>query len=114
MKAIVIIVTILVAQNAMAFDKDSSMGDLQNALMQSNKDYNDSKKLALQEDNQRITNWNQHETTTIEITADIKAEARDYQGGMEVAPTPESKDNLAETEKQEVKTNILHEVSMNN
>ncbi len=114
MKTIVTIVIILVAQNGWAFDKDSSVGDLQNALMQSNKDYNASKKLALQEDNERISDWNQQETTTIEITADIKAEARDYQGGMESDPESEKNENLAETEKQDVETTVLHEVSMNN
>lgn len=98
MKTLISLMILLVSQQALAFDKEDSFGDFQAALMESNKDYNDSKKSALEDDNKRIAEWNDHEQTTIEITRDINTSFE-----------------LSKESKEELKPDVqpLHEVSMN-
>jgi hypothetical protein len=79
MKTLLTLAFLLLAQHALAFDKEDTSSDFRDALLASNKDYNQAKKVILKEDNQRIDNWNQSTTTTIKIAPGIDVEPRSAQ-----------------------------------
>ncbi len=77
MKKIITITILLLAQQGLAFDKEDSGMDFRQALLQSNKDYNDNRKEGLDEDNRRIDQWNSDQQETIVIKADIAVDPRE-------------------------------------
>lgn len=80
MKQLTLLVTmVFLSLPAFAFEKESSFSTVGQALLESNKDYNDHKKKMLNEENNRITDWGDRDVSSITIKQGIQVEARDYQ-----------------------------------
>ena len=79
MKTILALTVLVFSTQAMAFEKEDSFNDVRQALMNSNKDYNQQTKVILDQENARIQEWNAQEQKVIEIDADIQVEARHFE-----------------------------------
>ena len=78
MKTLMITLLMLASTQAFGFEKEESFSSLRDAMLESNKDYNDNRKAMLEEENDRIANWGKRSITAVTIEASIEEEARDY------------------------------------
>ena len=79
MKTLMILIMIAGSGQAFAFDKEDTRIDLHEALLASNKDYNDHKKQSLDQENGRIDSWAERTIKSVVITNDIQVEDRNFQ-----------------------------------
>lgn len=118
MKTIMVMTILVIASSSFAFDKEDNTLDFRQALMESNKDYNDHKKEMLNEDNDRISDWNSQQAKAFTITAGIQQEARDYrvdpeQLAKEAAEKLDLQEYQQRVEAEKNNSDRIHEISMN-
>ncbi len=78
MKTLLILLMVGMTNQAFAFEKEDSFSALRQAVMKSNKDYNNYKKKELEADNDRVLDWGKREVAAVQIEAGIEQEARDF------------------------------------
>lgn len=118
MKTLMVMIILMLASSSFAFDKEDNTLDFRQALMESNKDYNDHKKEMLNEDNDRISDWNSQQAKAFTITAGIQQEARNYrvdpeQLAKEAAEKLDLQEYQLRVEAEKNNSDRIHEISMN-
>jgi hypothetical protein len=114
MKTLCIFFILLGAQQVLAFEKEDSFLEIREAYLQSNKDYNESKKQVLNEDNNRISDWNSREIVAVRIDASIQEEARDYKVNDEILNEEKAqREDFEQYENAQRAYPVLQEVSLN-
>ena len=110
MKTLILILIVGCTSQAFAFEKEDTSLSFSEALMNSNKDYSDHKKIVLNEENSDIDNWRKgRDLDTLIIKADIRVEAKDFGKDSEI-----NKKQMTDFKvKKTSEVQVLHEVSMN-
>ena len=110
MKTLILILIVGCTSQAFAFEKEDTSLSFSEALMNSNKDYSDHKKVVLNEENSNIDDWRtDHDFKILIIKADISVEAKDFGQDSEASKKKMSEFKVKKTSEAQV----FHEVSMN-
>lgn len=113
MKTLILIVILAVSNQAWAFDKEDTTLSFRDALLQSNSDYNKSKKKVLDQENERIDQWGEREVAAIAIGQNFDLDNSELESDIEDSHTDTFTADSFEAEDQSDRIPATNTISMN-